>query len=261
MRDENLTGFVLHSRPYQEKRAIYTFFSRECGLIDGVSVRGLPLFCEMNLFAIGKNSLKAFKEPVLSNNTNIAITAPFLQYACLYLNELIYRLFAKEDDMGVLYDSYKQALLAIKNLHSQNKQNQDKLSQNQDKLSQKPPKTDLTQKIKPILRQFERVLFDVLGVSFDFDKDHLGQKFVANGVYGFKLEQGFVRVFDKFDTGILTGQQITQMGQSVANLDKDLLNKLAILHKMLIDFLLEYKPLNSRKLWQDHQRLVNIQSH
>lgn len=104
-----------------------------------------------------------------------------------------------------------------------------------------------------------------MGVSFDFNKDHLGQNFVANGVYDFKLEQGFVRVFDKFgvdklDTGILTGQQITQLAQSVANLDKDLLNKLAILHKILIDFLLEYKPLNSRKLWQDHQRLINIHS-
>lgn len=269
MRDKKLTGFVIHARPYQEKRAIYTLFCQNIGLIDGVGGRGLPLFCELSLFATGKNSLKTFKEPVLLNNTDIAMTAPFLHYACLYLNELIYRLFAKEDDMGVLYDSYKQALFDLKALQKINDPDRfDKmvfikavdthLWQNtpitHNFVKQHPKTRDLTQTIKPILRQFERMLFEVLGVSLDFSKDHLGQALLTDGSYQFKLEQGFVRVFDQ-DKHELTGRQIQQMGRNVAHLDSDFLDKLGYLHKMLIDFLLEYKPLNSRKLWQDYQRL------
>lgn len=281
-----LTGFVIHARPYQEKRAIYTLFCQNIGLIDGVGGRGLPLFCELSLFATGKNSLKTFKESVLLNNADRTMTAPFLHYACLYLNELIYRLFAKEDDMGVLYDGYKQALFELKALQKINDPDRfDKrvfikavdthLWQNtpitHNFVKQHPKIRNLTQTIKPILRQFERMLFEVLGVSLDFSKDHLGQALLTDGSYQFKLEQGFVRVFDQDkyqnkhqdkhqNKHNLTGRQIQQMGHNVAHLDSDFLDKLGYLHKMLIDFLLEYKPLNSRKLWQDYQRLINMHS-
>jgi len=44
MKNEPLTGYLLHARAYQEKRAIYQFFSAEHGVVHGMGVRGMPSF-------------------------------------------------------------------------------------------------------------------------------------------------------------------------------------------------------------------------
>ena len=57
MRNEPLTGYLLHARAYQEKRAIYQFFSAEHGVVHGMGVRGMPSFMVVILFASGQNAL------------------------------------------------------------------------------------------------------------------------------------------------------------------------------------------------------------
>lgn len=41
MRNEALIGYLLHQRPYQEKRALYSLFSKEHGVIHGVGKKAL----------------------------------------------------------------------------------------------------------------------------------------------------------------------------------------------------------------------------
>ena len=36
MRNEALIGYLLHQRPYQEKRALYYLFSQQHGVIHGI---------------------------------------------------------------------------------------------------------------------------------------------------------------------------------------------------------------------------------
>ena len=42
MRNEALVGYLLHQRPYQEKRALYYLFSQQHGVIHGVGKKGAP---------------------------------------------------------------------------------------------------------------------------------------------------------------------------------------------------------------------------
>lgn len=39
MRNEALIGYLLHQRPYQEKRALYYLFSQQHGVIHGIGKR------------------------------------------------------------------------------------------------------------------------------------------------------------------------------------------------------------------------------
>lgn len=207
-----LTGFIIHSRPYQEKRAIYQLFSREWGVVHGVGKHGLPSFVVLELFVGGKNSLKNFSQ-IHPKSTLSSTHFGQSQYALLYLNELICKLIALENPCPSLWCAYQKS---VSDLQKAN---------------------DLTA-IKRILRDFETSLFDELGVSIDWAYDSVGRAIDPDGFYEFVPNTGFVRS----KVGLL-GEMILAMN------DKSNLNTLGQIHRQLIDFLLDYKPLNSRKLW------------
>ncbi|MDO4896571.1 MAG: DNA repair protein RecO C-terminal domain-containing protein [Moraxella sp.] len=212
----HLTGFIIHSRPYQEKRAIYQLFSREWGVVHGVGGRGVPSFVMIELFATGQNSLKTFSQ------IHIATSAPTAhvgqnQYALLYLNELIYKLVAVENPCPALWHSYHDS---VERLHTPCDMNQ----------------------MKAVLRHFETALFDELGVSIDWAVDSVGQMIDECKFYQFIPNQGFVKSI----TGI-SGETILKMTDD----DFDKMTIMGQIHRTLIDDLLEYKPLNSRKLWAE----------
>ena len=104
MRNEALIGYLLHQRPYQEKRALYYLFSQQHGVIHGVGKKGAPLFMPLQLFATGKRDLKTFTQIQITSQTTpqtnneqkegapaILSTVPYSningqhQYAALYL--------------------------------------------------------------------------------------------------------------------------------------------------------------------------------
>lgn len=62
MRNEALVGYLLHQRPYQEKRALYYLFSQQHGVVHGIGKKGAPLFEPLQLFATGKRELKTFTQ-------------------------------------------------------------------------------------------------------------------------------------------------------------------------------------------------------
>ena len=71
MRNEALVGYLLHQRPYQEKRALYYLFSQQHGVIHGVGKKGAPLFMPLQLFATGKRDLKTFTQIQITLQTNL----------------------------------------------------------------------------------------------------------------------------------------------------------------------------------------------
>lgn len=216
MKNEALTGYLLHARPYQEKRAIYQLFSREWGVVHGVGGRGVPSFVMIELFATGQNALKTFRQ------IHVISTAPTAhlgqnQYALLYLNELIYKLIAPENPCPALWHSYHDSVEQLQSPCDMNK-------------------------MKAVLRTFETALFDELGVSIDWTADSLGQMIDERECYQFIPNQGFVKSI----TGI-SGKMILKMADD----DFDKITIMGQIHRTLIDDLLEYKPLNSRKLWAE----------
>lgn len=228
-----MTGFLLHARPYQEKRAIYYFFSQEHGVVHGVGKRGLPEFALISLFATGKNSLKTFKDiSILS----AIYPKPSYYYALLYLNEVLYRLLAPENPCPVLWQAYKDSLEQINQLTGLGNDTS----------------------LRLILRKFERVLFLELGVQMAFDKDHLGKDILPEQCYKFVPNIGFIKEEGVSSDCLYWGRDLKQMATAYQNpniYDKKL-KEFSQLQRVLLDFLLDYQPLNSRKLWQQRMTYV-----
>lgn len=223
MRKEPLSGYVLHSRPYQEKRAIYRFFCQKNGMVDGVARQGLLPFALMNAFASGQSTLKTLSQCQYAT----ADLMPFVgdcYYGGLYMNELLYRLVPVYDPAPALFAAYVKALglLAL----SDKEQNG----------------------LKQVLRGFEQTLLGELGVGLDFATDETGAGIDSQKTYRFVPTQGFVLA----EGGDYLGVALLSLAYDKEALrNPSLLNLVGRINRSLIDHLLGYKPLHSRKLWQD----------
>lgn len=256
MRNEALIGYLLHQRPYQEKRALYYLFSQQHGVIHGVGKKGAPLFMPLQLFATGKRDLKTFTQIQITSQTTLQTsneqkesapaalsTVPYSningqhQYAALYLNEILWRLLPTEDPMPVLWQHY------------------------QDSLQQLKQPLDNTE-LRLCLRQFEQHLFNELGFTLTLTHDNIEDTIEPDCVYRFLPDVGLIPIMQNATesehldstTGqtILKGVDIIEM--AYLGITKATLNNCSKLHRHLIDHLLDYQPLQSRLLWQQQQR-------
>lgn len=245
MKNEPLTGYLLHARAYQEKRAIYQFFSAEHGVVHGMGVRGMPSFVVVKLFASGQNALKNFTQ------IHITTTSPPYplgqnQYALLYLNEIICRLIIAENPCPILWQHYHDSVIQLQTI-SHHDVGDDKMG---DDASHKMTGTD---KMKHILRRFESALFCELGVKIDWDTDELGQAIDVHAYYDFIPTQGFIKS-DGTNHGI-SGMMIKALSKAeYQQFNPANLTLLGQVHRAMMDHLLDHKPLNSRKLWVEQLR-------
>lgn len=241
MRNESLTGYLLHQRAYQEKRALYCLFSKEHGVVHGVGKKGAPLFTCLQLFATGKRELKTFTQigiaPSVDTTSYQAIQGQ-QQYAALYLNEILWRLLPIEDPMPDLWQAY------------------------QDSLQQLKSSVDNTE-LKCILRRFEQVLFAHLGFSVALHQDHTQTAINREHNYQFMSDIGWQVVADDAESAFLSrsdvfaGQVILDMAET--NITTSNVAAWSRLYRLLIDHLLDHQPLQSRLLWQQQQRYQNAQ--
>ncbi|WP_218689218.1 DNA repair protein RecO [Psychrobacter sp. BF1] len=268
MRNQALTGYLLHQRPYQEKRALYYLFSEQFGVIHGVGKKGAPLFELLQLFATGKRDLKTFSQIDLSlisisqinsltmsssETDNVQLdegsTAvdPLLyqpksyqkisgqqQYAALYLNEILLKLLPIEDPMAVLWHHYQDSLSTLK----------------------QPLSAD---ELRLCLRQFEQYLFQELGFALNLTHDNMQASIEAETIYRFLPDVGLVPIVASTDNiehnnsqAMFKGSEILAMQQ--VGIAMSTINSWSRLHRHLIDHLLDYQPLQSRLLWQQQQR-------
>ncbi|UNU74154.1 recombination protein O N-terminal domain-containing protein [Moraxella nasovis] len=237
MRNEPLTAYVLHTRPYQEKRAIYQCFSQEFGMVHGVGMRGVPSFVPVRLFASGQTALKNFSQITIDSDKNSTLfpVRGQAQFALLYLNEILCKLLALENACPKLWQSYQDSINALQALSLSHLDDSNTLG------------------MKCILRKFERALFDELGAMIDYDGDYLGETLAHNAYYQFIPNSGFTKVdtFKKNQSYFL-GDTLKQMGKF--GIKDEFLTEFGQIHRQLLDFLLDFKPLNSRKLWQAFYR-------
>lgn len=262
MRNEALVGYLLHQRPYQEKRALYYLFSQQHGVIHGIGKKGAPLFMPLQLFATGKRDLKTFSQINIApqnviesdsvTDTAALQSAPHLalpesvayknitgqqQYSALYLNEILWRLLPTEDPMPVLWQHY------------------------QDSLYQLRQPLNATQ-LRLCLRQFERYLFSELGFTLTLTQDSMQDDIKPDCMYRFLPDVGLVAIFQDNSSSehvesaaehsLFIGADIIEMQKS--GIIDTTLNNWSKIHRQLMDHLLDYQPLQSRLLWQQQQR-------
>ena len=255
MRNEALVGYLLHQRPYQEKRALYYLFSQQYGVIHGIGKKGAPLFMPLQLFATGKRDLKTFSqigitsqnaaEIEISNDSdsNSAALVPYEnitgqhQYSALYLNEILWRLLPTEDPMPVLWQYYQDSLRQLRQPLSANE-------------------------LRLCLRKFEQHLFEELGFTLTLTHDSVQDTIEADCFYRFLPDVGLVPIVlnnthsehleSESAQTIFRGADLIQMAES--GITETTLNAWSKLHRYLLDHLLDYQPLQSRLLWQQQQR-------
>ncbi|WP_201599059.1 DNA repair protein RecO [Psychrobacter vallis] len=255
MRNEALVGYLLHQRPYQEKRALYYLFSQQYGVIHGVGKKGAPLFMPLQLFASGKRDLKTFSQiGITSQNTveievsndpdsNSAALVPYEnitgqhQYSALYLNEILWKLLPTEDPMPVLWQHYQNSLRQLRQPLSANE-------------------------LRLCLRRFEQHLFDELGFTLTLTHDSVQDTLEADCFYRFLPDVGLLPIAlnnihsehleSESAQTVFRGADIIQMAES--GITETTLNNWSKLHRYLLDHLLDYQPLQSRLLWQQQQR-------
>lgn len=243
MRNQPLTGYILHARPYQEKRAIYQLFSREWGMVHGVGVRGVPTFVLVSLFASGNSSLKTFRQ-ITPTSHYFSPVGGQVQYALLYVNEVLCRLLVPENPCPVLYEQHQQTISGLSALGVVGTHNQSQ-----------------GRVLRLLLRAFERSLFDELGVAVDFGHDNLGRAIDPDGGYVFVPEGGFVPYQQhKPQSVVYQGKELLYLAQANKNpaIYDEKLTIFSQLQRQLMDYLLDGTPLNSRKLWQQSQHYHSL---
>lgn len=253
MRNEPLVGYLLHQRPYQEKRALYYLFSKQHGVIHGIGKKGAPLFEPLQLFATGKRDLKTFSQinivpwdSYVDSAVQLDSSEPSArppqryqqisgqqQYAALYLNEILWKLLPTEDAAPILWQHYQNSILELK----------------------QPLAADA---LRLCLRRFEQHLFKQLGFELTLTHDNALNAIDPTAQYQFLADMGLVRV-DQASTSTLTSLQTLFNGTALIDIatlgiTQRTLKTGSRLHRQLIDHLLDYQPLQSRLLWQQQQR-------
>ncbi len=245
MRNQPLTGFVLHQKPYGENRSLVYLFTQELGVVHGIGKKNLPLFLSIELIATGKQSLKTFSQSQISH-FNQPLTGQGL-FAGMYLNEVLLKLLPVEEPMADLWQAYQTSIATIAQLFQDTT----------------PSVNDLTL-LKWQLRQFETLLFEQLGYGLDFLVDGLGNQIQSEQTYRYQLQQGFVPILNSDKATIsLTGKELIQWQQCLQQMQmfnkllaeypqttQTLLNHIGSVYRMILDNLLNYQTLQSRVLWR-----------
>lgn len=244
MRNEPIHAYSLHQRPFQDKRTIYYLLTQEYGVMHGISKKGVPQFVPLTMFATGKKSLKTLQQ------VTIAETVPSLigqqQYAALYVNEITLKLLPVEDSMPIVYEQYRLTITQL----------------------QQPLSLD---ELKLVLRAYEHVLFSELGHAIDLYQDNEQNDIDSTAWYAFIADSGWkllnedeLKVYTPEVEGVqskrsgdfmgvksISGQEILEMRSGI---NERTVNSWSLIHRLLVDHLFDYKPLQSRILWQQFHR-------
>jgi len=216
-------AFLLHSRPYRDNQVIAEFLTQCQGKVSAISYVGnsvksskkalLQPFIPLKVVLKGQGNLKSLSR-IESTDKSFLLKGEYL-YSGFYLNEIQVKLLGEHVPYEGLYRHYHQTL----SLLAQEK------------------------KIEPILRSFEEVLLDELGLTIDYSI-----VFEQNSKYfNYLPEQGFIPTAGK--NGSYLGQHL----QLIAKQDvtsSDVMYTYKRLMRQIINQLLGGKSLNSRKLFK-----------
>lgn len=229
-------AFVLHSYPFRETSLILEVFTRSHGRVPLVArgarrprsaLRGLLMsFQPLALSWFGKHELRTLhRAEWQGGQTQLQGTALLCGF---YLNELLLNLMARDDPHENLFDYYRQTL--------------QQLAQETDHA--------LT------LRRFEKRLLQELGYALTLTTEAgSGKPIAPERPYRFILERGAVAETPDSAQGMaVAGKTLLDMAADDYR-DADTARQSKQLMRMLLDHHLAGRPLHTRELMRDLQKL------
>ena len=281
MRNEALVGYLLHQRPYQEKRALYYLFSQQHGVIHGVGKEGAPLFMPLQLFATGKRDLKTFSQINIASQDNTqadsvqkdSVQKDSVQKDSVQKDSVQKDSVQKDSAPAVLEavpyanisGQHQYAALYINEILWRLLPTEDPMpvlwQHYQISLQQlKQPLSN--SELRLCLRQFEQYLFTELGFTLTLTHDNVEDPIESDCTYRFLPDVGLLPVLvhneesehlaSESGQTVFKGADIIEMAR--LGITEQTLSHWSKLHRHLIDHLLDYQPLQSRLLWQQQQR-------
>ena len=274
MRNETLTGYLLHQRPYQEKRALYYLFSQQYGVVHGVGKKGAPLFVGLHLFATGKRDLKTFSQINIRQTDEVNIDDEdgiikrgnnSIEYSSSENNaiELVNNDTKSTNGLsyGQITGQNQYAALYLNEILWRLLPTEDPMpllwqryQETLDRLKQSLTPAEL----RICLRQFEKHLFLELGFELTLSQDSTLSQIEPDVIYRFLPDVGLVPIQTSAEIVNMTAQAIFSGHEILSMVEQGMsettLGLWSRLHRQLMDHLLDYQPLQSRLLWQQQQR-------
>jgi DNA repair protein RecO (recombination protein O) len=224
MLETTQSAFVLHSRPYRENQLLIDLLTEHDGKLAALSYVGhstkssrkalLQPFLPIKVTLKGQYNLKSLirVEPI---GKSFLLKKNAL-FSAFYINELLVKLLGENIGCEALFQQYKMSLEALAQASN----------------------------IEICLREFELMLMDELGLSFDFS---LVFEHSAEGFY-YLPDEGFIPAYTKLKQPCYNRWHL----QAIAERDlstPEVLNTFKALMRQVINHLLAGVPLNSRKLF------------
>ncbi|WP_045860496.1 DNA repair protein RecO [Teredinibacter purpureus] len=193
---EDELAFVLHWRNFTDSRIIIDFFTQHYGRVSTVfrtrhrksSGSSKPQqFVPLSISYHGKNTLRTLSQIEIEHPP--LLHAGESLYCGMYINELIQRLFAAEDPHPRLFEAYHRCLQQLSVVEKE--------------------------VVDVVLREFEFLLLDDLGVGIDFLQDAQGNSIEASSefYYTFSPTQGFTPVVPHSRQLSLRGSQLQAIAE------------------------------------------------
>lgn len=223
-------SYLLHSRPYKEHQIIVDLLTEFDGKVSAITYSGktpksnkksiLQPFLPLNVTLSGRNALKKIKH-IEACGKSFNLTGNYL-YSSFYLNELSVKLLPELIPCDMLFQQYN-----------------DSLEQLNDK-----------QGIEPILRAFELVLLDELGLSLDFSPvfEHPDCQSPLKTWFRYKNDEGFT-LHDLTPSNDIYDKEHLQCIAKGDFFSPEVLRTSKRLMRQVIDHILGHKRLNSRDLF------------
>lgn len=231
-RVDSQPAWVLHQRDYRDSSRIVEFFTQQHGRISAIakgvknaksSLRGvLQPFTPLVISWTGKGELKTLVAAE-THGTPSGLTGDQL-YCGFYLNEILLRVLAKEDQYPELFDWYSLALSELA----------------------------ASQPIEVVLRLFEKRLLEVLGYGINLHSEgHNDMPVLPGQEYRYHPQQGLIRS----ESAIRGVSGAALLALESESLSVDQAKQLSPMMRELMQQHIGHKPLNSRALWISAKKL------
>lgn len=227
-------AYVLHRRPWRETSLMVDVFSLNSGRVTviarGANSAKSPLKAQLQPFQplvldwVGRGDLKTLTQTDVRPGPSLTKTLAL--YSGLYVNELLQRTLPMDDPNPTLFAAY------IDLLHE---------------LSRAPD-------VEPVLRRFEKAFAEELGYSFAWDQTtDTGETVAIDRQYYYDPEQGILA--RPSETARLRGLSgATLQALAAGDLESPDCRRVAKrVTRVLVDFLLQGRELNSRRFFSSHR--------
>lgn len=224
MRDIEQHAYLLHSRPFKDNQVIAEFLTQDLGKVAAVTYVNasskhskkaiLQPFIPLVITLRGKGNLKS-ASAIEAVGKSFTLAGMHL-FSALYVNELQCKLLTESMPSPNLYDFYQQTISELALQHD----------------------------IEPILRAFEWQLLQELGYAIDFSP--LAQ--ITSEYCQFLPDIGFIAYHEGNQGAALKRMHLLAIANEKV-LDKSAMQTFKLLMRQVIHYLLDGRPLNSRKLF------------